>query len=109
MPEKDKNKALDLVKIIREAKKAGVSEMKISPNGEIEVKFGSKQTEEIQETKGNIGAMGQIANEALDEEETLLKAENFNELDLVNPELVEQLIQQGEIVEKPDGELVKAE
>lgn len=103
-------KASEIIKIIREAQKAGVEEIDITPEGNIKVRFlGEKaqRNQKVKLTKEQIEAMDQIAEDSVKEETFLDAEEDFYELDLKNPELVEKLIQQGDIIEKPNGELVK--
>lgn len=100
-------KAGELIKLIKEAKNSGVESISINKDGNISIKFLGQPASKHIEIKEDLEAMDQVAKTSNEEEDFEQASTNFNELDLIDPQAVEQLLQQGDLIEGPDGELIR--
>lgn len=100
-------KANEIIKIIREAKNAGVEEIDITPDGKINVKFGKKPISEFIDnpSKSQLEDMQEIAEEAKEENKLVEQETDFAELDLIDPVKYEELVNQNDVVQDPETEL----
>ena len=99
----------DIIKIMKEAKRSGVSKLEIDIKGNLKIEYSSEKEIDLPVIdKYNEEAMVQVAEDAIEEEGFKFSEESIAELEIHNPAELDRQISLGNIKEEADGTLTPA-